>query len=75
MINQNQYLYNIATGYNLYFIQIVTNVVYYSNQIIFTPIPKSLPDGYSTPSMTIYGYIYSGFNCNLITTGSSFGYN
>ena len=70
MINQNQYLYNIATGYNMYVIQIVTNVVYYSNQLIFTPIPKSLPDGFITGSTTINGYIYSGFNCNPISTGS-----
>ena len=59
----------------MYFIQIVTNVVYYSNQLIFTPIPKSLPDGFITGSTTINGYIYSGFNCNPISTGSLNGYN
>ena len=35
MINQNQYLYNATTGYNTYFIQLVTNVTYYSNQLIY----------------------------------------
>ena len=74
MVNQNQYLYNISTGLNMYFIEIIVNVTYYSNQLLFTPIPKFLPDGYSTGSTVINGYTYSGFNVNPTTCGL-FGYN
>ena len=59
----------------MYFIEIISNVTYYSNQLLFTPIPKYLPDGYATGSVTINGYIYSGFSCNPTTSGSFFGYN
>ena len=74
MVNQNQYLYNISTGLNMYFIEIIVNVTYYSNQLLFTPIPKFLPDGYSTGSTVINGYTFSGFNVYPTTCGL-FGYN
>ena len=74
MVNENQYLYNISSGLNMYFIEIISNVTYYSNQLIMTPIPQSLPTGYVTGSMTINGYTYAGFNTNPTTAGVH-GYN
>ena len=69
MINQNQYFYNATTGLNLYFIQLVTNITYYSYSFILIPVPSSLPSGYSLPSNVVNGYTYSGFNCNTTTAG------
>ena len=69
MVSQNQYFYNSTTGLNLYYIQIVTNVTYYSNQIIITNIPTTVPSGYSLPTTIINGYTYTGFNCNTTTAG------
>jgi len=67
-ISQNQYFTNASTGLNLYFISLVTNQTYYANQIIFSPIPSSLPTGYSEPpagfnynNSTAYGYCNVGF--------------
>jgi hypothetical protein len=55
MISQNQYLTNSATGLNYYFIVLVQNATYYTNQFLLFPIPTSLPSGYSAPS----GFPYS----------------
>lgn len=55
MISQNQYLTNSSTGLNYYFIVLVTNATYYTNQFLLFPIPTSLPTGYSAPS----GFPYS----------------
>jgi hypothetical protein len=63
MISQNQYFYNSTTGNNLYYIEIVINTTYYANQIIFNPIPTSVPSGYTAPS--------AGFNYN---NGTNYGY-
>lgn len=51
MISQNQYFQNINTGENEYFISIQTNIVYYTNQIICSPIPSSVPDGFIAPPL------------------------
>jgi len=67
LISQNQYFYNSNTLNNLYYIQIITNITYYSNQLIFNPIPLSLPTFYNLPSTIINGIIYSGFNNNPTT--------
>jgi hypothetical protein len=68
MITQNQYFYNSTTLNNLYFIQIITNITYYSNQLIINPVPISLPNGYSLPpSVYINGVTYNGFNNNSTT--------
>jgi len=71
MVSQNQYFYNSTTGLNLYYIQIVTNTTYYSNQIIITPIPVTLPSGFSLPTTVFNGFTYTGFNSNSTTAGSS----
>ena len=62
MISQNQYFINTNTGNNLYYIQIVTNTTYYANQIICSPVPTTLPSGYSLPS--------AGFNYNSTSIAS-----
>ena len=70
MVSQNQYFYSSTAGTNLYYIQIVTNTTYYSNQIIIYNVPTTLPSGYSLPSTVINGFTYTGFNCNTTTAGS-----
>ena len=50
MIAKFQYLTNTTTGQNMYFIQIVTNQTYYSNQILLFPVPMTLPAGFTAPS-------------------------
>ena len=70
MVSQNQYFYSSTAGTNLYYIQIVTNTTYYSNQIIIYNVPTVLPSGYSLPSNVINGFTYTGFNCNTTTAGS-----
>ena len=62
MISQNQYFINSNTGNNLYYIQILTNTTYYANQIICSPVPTSLPSGYSLPT--------AGFNYNSTSIAS-----
>lgn len=54
MISQNQYLTNISSGTNIYYISIIQNTTYYSNQIILYPIPTSLPSGYTAPANFVY---------------------
>ena len=71
MVSQNQYFYNTNTIQNQYYIQLLTNVTYYSNQIIETLVPISLPTGYSLPTMVVNGFTYTGFNCNTTTAGLS----
>jgi len=68
-ISQNQYFTNASTGQNLYFISLISNQTYYTNQFIFSPIPTSLPTGYSEPpagfnynNSTAYGYCVPGFS-------------
>ena len=63
MISQNQYFTNTVTQENLYYIYFQTNTTYYSIQLICSPIPTSLPTGYSAPT--------NGFNYNNST---AFGY-
>jgi len=71
MVSKNQYFYNSTTGTNLYYIEIVPNTTYYSNQIIINPIPVALPSGFSLPTTIINGFTYTGFNSNTTTGGSS----
>lgn len=71
MVSQNQYFYSSTAGTNLYYIQIVTNTTYYSNQIIIYNVPTTLPSGYLLPSNVVNGFTYTGFNCNTTTAGSS----
>ena len=59
MISQNQYFINGTTGQNLYYIYFSTNSTYYAIQLICSPIPTSVPSGYTAPS--------AGFNYNNST--------
>jgi hypothetical protein len=57
-ITQNQYLYNVATQQNEYFITLTQNITYYTNTITCYPVPSSLPTGYTAPS----GFVFSSSN-------------
>ena len=54
-ISNNQYLMNTSTGQYQVFINLFTNVAYYSNQLILQTVPTSLPNGYSAPN----GFVFS----------------
>lgn len=43
-------LYLINSGSNVYYFSIYTNQQYYKNQMVFYPVPTSLPTGYTAPS-------------------------
>ena len=49
MIGKGYYLIN-ASGQNFYYLSIQYNTFQYGNQIICTPVPISLPTGYTQPS-------------------------
>ncbi len=59
MIQNNQYLIDSGGNY-IYFISIQTNINSYANQIICSPVPASLPTGYTAPT----GFV---FNSNAST--------
>jgi hypothetical protein len=76
-VNNGLYLIN-NNGQNVYYLQIFTNQQYYRNQLLFYPVPTSLPVGWVLPSNFV-GFpavsvcpqfivlnnnftIYSGFN-------------
>ena len=56
MFLNNQYLINNTTGENVYYMQLLANPTYYSNQLLCFATPTSLPTGYSEPP--------AGFNNN-----------
>lgn len=49
MIEKGHYLVN-ASGKNVFYIEIKTNLTYYANEITVYPIPTSLPSGYTNPA-------------------------
>jgi len=62
MILNGCYLYNPTTGNNAYFIQFLSNAVYYSNQLFMFSPPLNLagvPSGYTVPSNWV-GYAAVG---------------
>ena len=61
-ISQNQYYTNSTTQVNQYYISLLKNITYYTNQIICYPVPTSLPSGYISPT--------AGFNYN---NGTAYG--
>ena len=67
MILQNQYLIETSTGNNVYYIQLISNPTYYSNQILTFSIPTSLPTGYTAPSLG-FNYVSGGTNYGFPTT-------
>ena len=48
-ITNSLYLINSAGQY-VYYIVFTANTTYYANQMLFFPVPTSLPSGYTTPS-------------------------
>lgn len=60
MISNGYYLINSSTGQNVYYIQMVYNTYQYGNQLLFSPVPTSLPAGYSLPSGYTTGTIFGG---------------
>ena len=48
-IANNLYLINSAGQY-VYYIVFTANATYYANQLLFFPVPTSLPSGYTAPS-------------------------
>ena len=83
MISQNQFFTNATTGQNLYYISFSTNSTYYSIQLICSPIPSTVPSGYSAPSAgfnynngTLYGFPNAGYNYTpriVIASNNNFG--
>jgi hypothetical protein len=82
MISQNQYFQNVNTGENEYFISISTNSTYYTNQIVCSSIPSTIPSGFIAPSQgfnynngTNYGFPTSGYNYTpqVIINDNNFG--
>jgi len=83
-INNGLYLIN-NTGQNVYYLQLYTNQQYYSNQLLFYPVPIALPVGWVAPANWV-GFpavttapqfvvlnnnftIYSGFNAGTYGGG------
>ena len=62
-ISNGFYLYNSSTAQNVYYLSLVYNSYQYGNQILASPIPTSLPAGYSYPS---------GYNATTIFGGLGF---
>ena len=58
MISKNQYLTQTSTGNKVFYINLSTSSTTYTDQFILTPIPTSLPSGYTAPT----GFPYSANN-------------
>ena len=69
-ITNGLYLIN-ASGQYVYYMVFTTNATYYGNQLLFYPVPTSLPSGYSIPSNWV-GYPVSTA-CPSITIPSGLG--
>ena len=66
LISQNQYFKNTLTNENLYYIEFLTNTTYFGIQLISSPIPSSVPSGYSSAGFnfnnsTNFGFPNSGY--------------
>jgi hypothetical protein len=67
MYNYGDYLLNGTTP--VYYLSVITNPTYYSNTITATPIPTSLPTGYTNPN----NITLSGVSPQLVISNSAFG--
>lgn len=79
MISNNHYLIS-NTGQYLFYIQFLTNVTYYANQILTFPLPTSLPANYTEPSggfNKTFGYASIAYTPQIIianyTSNASIG--
>ena len=59
-ISNGFYLYNSTTAQNVYYLSLVYNSYQYGNQILASPVPTSLPAGYSLPSGYTSSTIFGG---------------
>jgi hypothetical protein len=66
MISRGQFLIN-ASGANAYYISLTVNPTYYSNQLLATVLPLSLPSGYTNPINTITGSPQFGYPLTSLT--------
>jgi len=66
MINAGLYLIN-STGSYVYYFQVYSNATYYTNTIVLSLVPTSLPTGYSLPPTGFW----SGSGNGLPTTAST----
>ena len=66
MISRGQYLVN-ASGANAYYISLTVNPTYYSNQLLATVLPLSLPSGYTNPINTVTGSPQFGYPLTALT--------
>jgi hypothetical protein len=68
MYSAGQYLLD-QNGNPVYYLSIVSNYVYYSNTLTCTPIPSSLPTGYTNPN----NITLSGVSPQLIVNQAGWG--
>ena len=68
MQNRGQYLLD-NTGTPVYFISLATNIAYYAATLTCTPIPTSLPTGWTNPN----SIALSGQVPQLVITNANFG--
>ncbi|MEI8232098.1 MAG: hypothetical protein WCG32_06020, partial [Actinomycetes bacterium] len=72
MISNGFYLYNSTTAQNIYFISLVYNSYQYGNQILVSPVPSSLPSGYSLPNGYTSATIFGGMGFPSTSTRTPF---
>jgi hypothetical protein len=74
MVTKNQYLTNTSTGAKLYYISLTASTTTFGNQFTLSPIPSSLPVGYTAP--VGFPYSASGYTSAIVIPPNSvFGYN
>jgi hypothetical protein len=71
MIANRTYLIN-SSGNFVYYLTIVTNQNYYSNQLLSYAVPTSLPSGYTSPSGFV-GFPSTPYTPQLIILNNNFG--
>ena len=74
MISQNQYLTQTSTSSKVFYINLGTSSTSYAYQFTLTPIPSSLPSGYTAP--TGFPYSSNGYTSIIYiipTTNYGFG--
>ena len=65
MISRGQFL--VSGTSNIYYLSITVNATYYSNTILATVLPLSLPSGYTNPINTVTGSPQFGFPLTSVT--------
>jgi hypothetical protein len=70
MINAGLYLIN-STGSYIYYFQVSTNATYYTNTVVLSLVPTTLPSGYTQPSTGFWSTV-SGNGLPTTTSTPSF---